>query len=171
MVFGGLVFYVLHFNFRFGKLSEVIMENKISFVDKVELVSLKERLNDLNYFVVTVPGKKVRTFRQYLNFMGKKFKMPDYAGFAAYSDWMTDLSWIPNQKIAVIINKYDFFMNKNPKLKRLIMDPKLQEQISHTINPIKSVFSLIFIFYGFNLTGGSSGEKLFGCLIASLPAR
>ncbi|MFT0648428.1 nucleotidyltransferase family protein [Lactiplantibacillus plantarum] len=49
--------------------------------------------------------------------------------------------------------------------------PKLQEQISHTINPIKSVFSLIFIFYGFNLTGGSSGEKLFGCLIASLPAR
>ncbi len=122
MVFGGLVFYVLHFNFRFGKLSEVIMGNKISFVDKVELVSLKERLNDLNYFVVTVPGKKVRTFRQYLNFMGKKFKMPDYAGFAAYSDWMTDLSWIPNQKIAVIINKYDFFMNKNPKLKRLIMD-------------------------------------------------
>ena len=54
--------------------------------------------------------------------LGKKFKMPDYAGFAAYSDWMTDLSWIPNQKIAVIINKYDFFMNKNPKLKRLIMD-------------------------------------------------
>ena len=49
--------------------------------------------------------------------------------------------------------------------------PKLQEQISHTINPIKSVFSLIFIFYGLNLTGGSSGEKLFGCLIASLPAR
>ncbi|WP_255782085.1 hypothetical protein, partial [Lactiplantibacillus plantarum] len=42
--------------------------------------------------------------------------------------------------------------------------PKLQEQISHTINPIKSVFSLIFIFYGLNLTGGSSGEKLFGCL-------
>ena len=39
--FGGVVFYVLHFNFRFGKLSEVIMENKISFVDKVELVSLK----------------------------------------------------------------------------------------------------------------------------------
>ena len=51
------------------------------------------------------------------------------------------------------------------------INPKLQEQISHTINPIKSVFSLIFIFYGFNLTGGSSGEKLFGCLIASLPAR
>lgn len=50
-------------------------------------------------------------------------------------------------------------------------NPKLQEQISHTINPIKSVFSLIFIFYGLNLTGGSSGEKLFGCLIASLPAR
>ena len=49
--------------------------------------------------------------------------------------------------------------------------PKLQEQISHTINPIKSVFSLIFIFYGLNLAGGSSGEKLFGCLIASLPAR
>ncbi|WP_257593794.1 barstar family protein [Lactiplantibacillus plantarum] len=44
--------------------------------------------------------------------MGKEFKMPDYAGFDAYSDWMTDLSWIPNQKIAVIINKYDFFMNK-----------------------------------------------------------
>ena len=49
--------------------------------------------------------------------------------------------------------------------------PKLQEQISHTVNPIKSVFSLIFIFYGLNLTGGSSGEKIFGCLIASLPAR
>lgn len=52
-----------------------------------------------------------------------------------------------------------------------ILHPKLQEQVSHTINPIKSVFSLIFIFYGLNLTGGSSGEKLFGCLIASLPAR
>ncbi|WP_222850705.1 hypothetical protein, partial [Lactiplantibacillus plantarum] len=46
----------------------------------------------------------------------------------------------------------------------LLLIPKLQEQISHTINPIKSVFSLIFIFYGLNLTGGSSGEKLFGCL-------
>ncbi|MCW6174366.1 hypothetical protein, partial [Lactiplantibacillus plantarum] len=47
---------------------------------------------------------------------------------------------------------------------QLFFFPKLQEQISHTINPIKSVFSLIFIFYGLNLTGGSSGEKLFGCL-------
>ncbi|MGA3278114.1 hypothetical protein ACA598_10535 [Lactiplantibacillus pentosus] len=97
-------------------------KNTISYVDKVELVSLKERLNDLNYFVVTIPGKKICTFRQYLNFMGKKFKMPDYAGFAAYSDWMTDLSWIPNQKIAVIINEYGRFMNKKPKLKSLIMD-------------------------------------------------
>ena len=57
------------------------------------------------------------------------------------------------------------------RLQQHYINPKLQEQISHTINPIKSVFSLIFIFYGLNLTGGSSGEKLFGCLIASLPAR
>ncbi len=48
------------------------MENKISFVDKVELVSLKERLNDLNYFVVTVPGKKVRTFSSIFEFYGKR---------------------------------------------------------------------------------------------------
>lgn len=60
---------------------------------------------------------------------------------------------------------------KDEQLVDCKFNPKLQEQISHTINPIKSVFSLIFIFYGLNLTGGSSGEKLFGCLIASLPAR
>ncbi|WP_379858695.1 hypothetical protein, partial [Lactiplantibacillus daoliensis] len=59
---------------------------------------------------------------------------------------------------------YNAFIKKWRLPFLLVLFPKLQEQISHTINPIKSVFSLIFIFYGLNLTGGSSGEKLFGCL-------
>ncbi|WP_367881157.1 IS3 family transposase [Latilactobacillus curvatus] len=69
---------------------------------------------------------------------------------------------------SVTVNKWKAASASKTKVEQR---PKLQEQISHTINPIKSVFSLIFIFYGLNLTGGSSGEKLFGCLIASLPAR
>ncbi|MGO2300437.1 hypothetical protein, partial [Paucilactobacillus nenjiangensis] len=48
------------------------------------------------------------------------------------------------------IDNYEFIT------RRELSSPKLQEQISHTINPIKLVFSLIFIFYGLNLTGGSS---------------
>lgn len=79
--------------------------------------------------------------------------------------------WVKRYGLQGIDGLRHRLMGKYPSELKLKIVPKLQEQISHTINPIKSVFSLIFIFYGLNLTGGSSGEKLFGCLIASLPAR
>ncbi|WP_225424885.1 hypothetical protein, partial [Levilactobacillus brevis] len=70
------------------------------------------------------------------------------------------IKFFPRPHPTTLKADYIFYGGNNEK----DFNPKLQEQISHTINPIKSVFSLIFIFYGLNLAGGSSGEKLFGCL-------
>ncbi|MDQ7896036.1 barstar family protein [Lactiplantibacillus plantarum] len=97
-------------------------KNTISYVDKNKLLSLKKDLKALDYFVVKVPGDKIHTARQYLNFMGKEFKMPDYAGFDAYSDWMTDLSWIPNHRIGVIIDDYESFLNKDLRAKEIVIE-------------------------------------------------
>lgn len=96
--------------------------NVISYINRMEVKKLKIQLKTVDCYTVEVPGTKIQTKRSFLDFMGEKFAMPDYQGWDAYADWMTDLSWIPNQQICVIIDDYGSFLRKDPRARKDSME-------------------------------------------------
>lgn len=53
--------------------------------------------------------------------MVEKFKLPDNNGWDSYADWMTDLGWIPNRHICIIIDDYKQFLKSDPEAKKIAM--------------------------------------------------
>lgn len=96
--------------------------NVISYINRMEVKKLKIQLKTVDCYTVEVPGTKIQTKRCFLDFMGEKFAMPDYQGWDAYTDWMTDLSWIPNQQICVIIDDYGSFLRKDLRARKDSME-------------------------------------------------
>jgi hypothetical protein len=62
-----------------------------------------------NEYIVYIDSKKITTKSDFVFEIGKQLNIPDYekCDWNNCIFWMKNLTWIPTQKIAIIINDYD----------------------------------------------------------------
>ena len=95
------------------------MENIIKYINNEENIPLKK---DGDYFV-KLDGKNIKNKKSYLKAMQKAFLLPKDSidSVDAYLDWMTDLSWIMEKNIVLIILNYSRFLENDLEEKRLVI--------------------------------------------------
>lgn len=95
------------------------MENIIKYINNEENIPLKK---DGDYFV-KLDGKNIKNKKSYLKAMQKAFLLPKDSidSVDAYLDWMTDLSWITEKNIVLIILNYSRFLENDLEEKRLVI--------------------------------------------------
>lgn len=89
--------------------------NNITKIDRKQLNIVLNTL-DRNAFLVTLDGEKIRSTKDLFDEISKQFKF-EYEGVSwgynwyAFDDLMTDLNWIDNDQIIMIISSYNLFMD------------------------------------------------------------
>lgn len=83
----------------------------------------KKGLSKTSPFVVTIDGKKVKSYVDFVYAMQREFCFPrDCLGSVdRYLDWMRDLSWINADEIIVKIKYSSSFMIDNPQEKKIVL--------------------------------------------------
>lgn len=119
------------------------MKNKVNFIAKEQLEKLLTETNDA--FMVTIDGAKIYSWSEYWNSVATAFSFPDLPTYMkpdyhSYYDLMTDLSWIDNKSIVMIIENADEFLKNESSLKSAIIKdfneyllPFWEKEVSHTV--------------------------------------
>ncbi len=77
-----------------------------------------EQLCLSNSLTVEFDGSKLKTESDFLTEIWFKLKFPAYhICWDAYLDWITDLSWIKEKTINIVINNFDDFLSSSPEHK------------------------------------------------------
>ncbi|WP_162001064.1 barstar family protein [Akkermansia muciniphila] len=94
----------------------------LMFVNQI-IVSTREKENDrLNQlkkedrlFYAEIDGGSIQSQTEYLDTMWRVFMLPDHKhmNFDAYLDWMTDLEWLGNKAVVMVMDHYSQFIAKN----------------------------------------------------------
>lgn len=97
------------------KIGEKIIMNSIFYS--------REYIPKAGDFVVTLEGKKIQQKEQFLKKMENAFHFPRACEglMARYNDWMTDLDWINEKSIALIIKDFKCFLSDDPYFKKKVM--------------------------------------------------
>jgi RNAse (barnase) inhibitor barstar len=68
-------------------------------------------------FSVTLDGKKIKSLRNFYNTISEALYFPEYfdPNLDGLYDCLTDLSWLQNHKILIIIKNYDYFLLKSKR--------------------------------------------------------
>ena len=80
-------------------------------------------INDPEMIIISVDGMKVNTKDTFFEQLEKSLLFPGKCEgmYARFEDWMTDLSWIPQEKgICIYINAYDDFLKRDSENKVII---------------------------------------------------
>ncbi|WP_137625522.1 barstar family protein [Lactiplantibacillus pingfangensis] len=94
------------------------MKNEMLSVGRADIAQIIKRKKAENYYIVSIPGKEIQTEKDFFEIMSKSFQLPDSDGWDPFFDWMTDLSWIPDRRICIVINNYNDFLKSAIKDKR-----------------------------------------------------
>lgn len=101
------------------------MDNKIIYVTKDEAKIIeKDAIENDNTYFVKIDGSKIKTEEQYVKAMMKGFAFPhDLPEFSIswYNDYITDLMWVEQKEISLLIRNYDLMLDSNVKIKKNIM--------------------------------------------------
>ncbi len=120
---------------QFPNAEEYCIKNRIQRVAAIQAEKLLHR------YVAKIDGAKIQTKHDYFAAMEKALGLPLCCGnWDAYDDWMTDLGWIPNGKIAVIFYHYAAMLQNDPQAKELVLDlfqtsilPFWEEEVRHVV--------------------------------------
>lgn len=88
--------------------------NNITKIDRKQLNIVLNTL-DRNTYLVTLDGEKISSTKDLFDEISKQFNF-EYEDVSwgynwyAFDDLMTDLNWIDNDQIVMIISSYDLFM-------------------------------------------------------------
>jgi hypothetical protein len=125
------------------------MKNQIFHVSLAELEEIIHSVqNDI--LVAVIEGKYTKSWMDYAEQIRDEFSFPpeywDFLvddiglGLMRYYDWMTDLCWVNQKKIIVIIHQYKEFLSNKLSLKDNIMDgfktgilPFWEEEVVRTV--------------------------------------
>lgn len=119
------------------------MKNKVNFISKEQLAKLKTEAKDA--FVATIDGAKIYSWSEYWNSVATAFSFPDLPAYMkpdyhSYYDLMTDLSWIDNKSIVMIIENANEFLKNESSLKSTVIKnfneyllPFWEKEVSHTV--------------------------------------
>lgn len=85
-------------------------------MSKIIEFSADTKIDD-NTFVVIIDGKKAQDTKSFFKEIYKELSLPypQYAGWDALNDWMTDLSWIKEKHIMIIISSWEDFLKNGEK--------------------------------------------------------
>lgn len=116
------------------------MGNNINIINN----SMITCINKNNVFIVEINGEKVKNENDWLYTMAEKFHFPvffekeknvvewfdgayeyprnHFMNWERYEDWLTDLSWIEQDSIILIIKNYSKLLIKYPESKEYILN-------------------------------------------------
>ena len=100
------------------------MKNKVTFIAKEQSEKLKTETKDA--FVVIIDGSKIDSWSEYWDCIATAFSFPELPEYMepdyhSYYDLMTDLSWIDNKSIVIIIENANEFLKNEYDLKNTIV--------------------------------------------------
>ena len=119
------------------------MNNKIIYLSQNEFKQLRF---DSDTIVEIIDGEKINTWNDYSSLIANKFDFPyreeePIPDYNQYSDWMTDLSWIAQDKqIAIVFFHFSEFLKNNSVEKSNLVDifaedilPFWEEDVEHVV--------------------------------------
>lgn len=97
------------------------MNNLISNITKDDVNKIKSGLKS-ETFIAEIDGAKINTWEDYWNSMAMSFSFPKLSQYMkpdyhSYYDIMTDLSWIDNDNIVLLIHNFTCFLKNEHALK------------------------------------------------------
>lgn len=101
------------------------MNNKIIYIAKDEVTKIRtDVLKNQDVFLAEIDGARIRTEEEYVRAMADAFAIPQpllamKIGFL--NDWMSDLLWIKQKDIVLIVHDYDLMLLDDLKTKKIIM--------------------------------------------------
>lgn len=102
------------------------MNNKIVYITKDEAEQIKNHaLYDENIFFAEIEGAKIRTEVDYVQEISDAFDFPNELpamkiGWS--NDYISDLMWIKQKDIVLLIHDYNLMLCDEQKLKKNILD-------------------------------------------------
>lgn len=94
-------------------------------MNKINYVSSNEYKISQNTKAITIDGLKIQNLKEYFKTISEKFSFPnenERLNYSAYTDWLTDLSWLDSDSIALVIKNFSMFMRDEQKEKTMIME-------------------------------------------------
>lgn len=102
------------------------MNNKLVYITKDEAERIKNHaLNNEGVFFAEIEGAKIRTEADYVQEMSNAFAFPHELPamkIGWYNDYISDLMWIEQKDIVLLIHNYDLMLCGEQKLKKNILD-------------------------------------------------
>lgn len=102
------------------------MNNKLVYITKDEAERIKNHaLNNEDVFFAEIEGGKIRTEADYVQEMSNAFAFPHelpVMKIGWYNDYISDLMWIEQKDIVLLIHNYDLMLCDEQKLKKNILD-------------------------------------------------
>ena len=101
------------------------MNNSVDFIEKDELNKIKSAVSK-NAFVAEINGEEIQSWADYWNAVSSSFSfpvLPSYlkSDYHTYYDLMTDLSWIKEDSIILIVANANDFLKDDLQLKTSII--------------------------------------------------
>jgi RNAse (barnase) inhibitor barstar len=97
------------------------MNNRIiEFNCEQASLELEETLMNGNYRMITLNGKEIKERSSFFSIMEKELDFPEPCNnlFARFDDWITDLSWLPNDiGICIVIENSNDFLSSDLEFK------------------------------------------------------
>lgn len=101
------------------------MNNKIVYVTRNEAKLIKaDAVQNSEIYFVEIDGAGIKTEEDYVRTMADAFAFPSVLPkmiLGWYDDYITDLMWIEQNEIVLLINNYDLMLVNNPKIKNDII--------------------------------------------------
>lgn len=100
------------------------MNNKIIYQSQTHIETIREQAysND-DVFYVEVNGRECKRFSDYLVDISHKLYFPTVVnGFAGYDDWITDLTWLRQNNIIMVISNYQEFLKDDMSYRKKIIE-------------------------------------------------
>lgn len=101
--------------------NQVNLNNKIS---EVSLCNAKRIISESskNTLIVEIIGDEIHDLNDFFSIIRKKFLLPEVTGWDSFEDWMTDLSWISEKEIIIIISNYKHFLKNKSEDKDIFFE-------------------------------------------------
>lgn len=100
------------------------MDHTIVYAKEAESKRLLEGIhNQKEVWVVEVQGEDIHSEEEFVYTMSQKFRFPKMETYKMgwYIDYISDLNWIEQRRIAIVFHNFDKMLEDNPKLKELIV--------------------------------------------------
>ena len=105
------------------------MTNKIMNISYDKMIEIKQELkNNKEIYWVEIKGGQCTTLPEYLGVVSDSFGFPIKSkGLDGYLDWMTDLTWVDEPEIIMVIYEFRDFLKNDLVAKNTVIEEFKEE--------------------------------------------